>query len=159
MKIGHDAALLAELAQSETQVSVGENLEAELMRLADDPLLVQRYLDRQAGELENQLRTIPPAALPILLRPGTASPDARDQKRSYHETGLIFEASRQPEPFFATEDDAKQAITGFAHSSLPPAGPGALPDNCVCAVVIRGFLLLSGFGLAVALAMDFLHFR
>jgi hypothetical protein len=158
MTTGHDAALLAELAQSGAKASVGENLEAELMRLADDPLLVHRYLERQAGELEDRLRAIPPAALPFLLRPENARADTLDSIRSYHDTGLIFEASREPVPFFATGDDAKQAITGFAHSSPSPAGPVTLPDNCVCAVVIRGFLLLSGLGLAVALAMDFVHF-
>ena len=157
MKIKHNAAWLAELAQSGTRVSVGENPEAELMRLAEDPLLVQRYLERRAGEREDQLRTIPSAALPFLMRPTSGSPAKPDPKRSYHDTGLLFEASRQPEPFFATGDDVEQAINGFAHACPPPAGPGTLPDKCVCAVVIRGFLLLGGLGLAVALAVDYLH--
>lgn len=148
------------MAASGTKASGRINPEAELMRFAGDPLLVHRYLTKLMGgdrntsaernkfraAVEDEFTAIAPLATDFPPPLGAAP---KEPKRSYHDTGLIFEASREPMPFFASVEDTARAIEGNAQ------GPG--PEPGIPPLVIRAVLLIGGIALAAALGVGWLH--
>ena len=148
------------MAASGTKASGRINPEAELMRFAGDPLLVHRYLtklmggDRNPSAERNKFRAAVEDELTAIAFLGAHFPPPvgaapKESKRSYHDTGLIFEASREPTPFFASAEDTARAIAGNAQ------GPG--PEPSVPPLTIRAVLLTGGVALTVALGVGWLH--
>jgi hypothetical protein len=143
---GAEPDWLRETLQSRVQHARRDVSEETLMRLAQDPLLLNAYLRRE-GAHDVGLASLQAGHRAVLALPGLAGSrgDSTQHKlANYVQTGTTPGTSFQPEPFVAGEDDRHLALElGEAESGSPrPGFLGAWAHQAVAGGAIILIVLL-----------------
>jgi hypothetical protein len=141
------AKALRDISQSGSRQRAGDDREDELMRLADDPLMIRNFLMRQETAMAKPLapRSELPVSSAFQLQLSQDKGQYPGLKAKYAQRERKLEPSLTPETFAPSAEDREQAISSL-HLSLPVNAPiTAIPVFAAC----LGLLLVCALILAM----------
>jgi hypothetical protein len=141
------AKALRDISQSGSRQRVGDDREDELMRLADDPLMIRNFLIRQetASLKPRALRSSLSVNAALQLQLSHDTSQHAGLKAMYTQRERKLDPSLAPEVFAPSAEDREQAISSL-HLALP-VKPGISTIPVLAALL--GFLTVCALLFAI----------